>query len=84
MHITVIRTGGQGGQPRRAALDTTDTELTELARTALAEGHETPPVGGPEGFSYEIIADDTTTYCADPRLTPAQSALITRVLHAAE
>ncbi len=84
MDITVIRTGGQGGRPRRATLQTSDPELSALARTAVAEGHETPPVGVPEGFSYEITVDDASVYCADPRLTSAQSSLITAVLHAAE
>lgn len=80
MRISVIRTGGFGGIARRAELETTDTELTDLARAALADGREVPPIGVPDGFNYEITVDDRAAYCADPRLTRAQSAVITRVL----
>ncbi|MCZ7414156.1 MULTISPECIES: protealysin inhibitor emfourin [unclassified Streptomyces] len=83
MDITVIRTGGQGGRPRRATLTTSDPEMADLARRAVAEGHGTPPVGGPEGFSYEITVDDAAVYCADPRLTTAQAHLITEVFQQA-
>lgn len=85
MRITVTRTGGFGGLTRRASLDTDDCpdtpELDSLAEEALAEGHRAErPVGVPDGFHYEIEAGGATAYCADPRLTDAQSTLITRVL----
>jgi hypothetical protein len=85
MRITVIRTGGFGGVTRRATLDTDGLpdagELTTLAEQALSEGHrDERPVGVPDGFHYEIEADDATAYCADPRLSDAQRTLISRVL----
>ncbi|NLU69161.1 protealysin inhibitor emfourin [Streptomyces sp. HNM0574] len=84
MRITVTRTGGFGGLTRRAVLDTSGRpdadELTTLVRDALAQSHEERPVGVPDGFSYEIEADGAPGYCADPRLTEAQSTLISRVL----
>ncbi|OEV02701.1 protealysin inhibitor emfourin [Streptomyces oceani] len=84
MRITVTRSGGFGGQSRRATLETqhrTDAEeLTTLAQHALAEGRRERPLGVPDGFHYEIECDGTATYCADPRLSTAQRALITRVL----
>lgn len=85
MHITVIRTGGFGGVARRAALDTDgrpdSAELASLAEQAVAEGHHGErPVGVPDGFHYEIDVDGAVAYCADPRLSEAQRALITRVL----
>ncbi|UGY91357.1 protealysin inhibitor emfourin [Streptomyces gobiensis] len=84
MRITVIRTGGFGGLARRATLETTDPELVDLAHKALAEGRDVRPIGVPDGFSYEIIVDDRPVYCADPHLTEAESALITRVLKEGE
>lgn len=85
MRITVIRTGGFGGVARRATLDTDGlpdaSELASLAGQAVAEGHhDERPVGVPDGFHYEIEADGAVAYCADPRLSAAQRALITRVL----
>lgn len=84
MRITVTRSGGFGGITRRASLDTSGRndadELASLARSALAEGRGERPMGVPDGFQYEIEADDTTGYCADPRLTTSQSKLISRVL----
>ncbi|OEV08579.1 protealysin inhibitor emfourin [Streptomyces nanshensis] len=83
MRITVTRTGGFGGLTRRATLSTdgrTDAaDLAALARSALAEGRTERPLGVPDGFQYEIETDDGVGYCADPRLTEAQSALIRRV-----
>ena len=40
----------------------------------------TPPVGVPDGFSYQLTVDGRTVYCSDPRLTEPQRKLITRVL----
>jgi hypothetical protein len=85
MRITVSRTGGFGGRPRWAELDTEGrddaADLAATAREALADGHEERPVGVPDGFSYEIRAEGVTRFCADPRLTEAQRSLITRVLN---
>ncbi|MBB1245468.1 hypothetical protein GL263_18140 [Streptomyces durbertensis] len=80
MRISVIRTGGFGGVPKRATLETDDDKLIALVREAVDEGREVPPVGVPDGFNYEITVDGTAVYCADPRLTDAQSTVITRVL----
>ncbi|MCT2590364.1 hypothetical protein LHJ74_10645 [Streptomyces sp. N2-109] len=84
MRITVVRTGGFGGLPRRATLDTSARpdadELASLTRTALSEGREERPIGVPDGFNYEIEVDGAIAYCADPRLTDSQRTLITRVL----
>lgn len=84
MRISVTRTGGFGGLARRAVLDTADRPdsdtIETLAREALLQARAERPVGVPDGFSYEIETDDSVGYCADPRLTEAQSALITRVL----
>jgi hypothetical protein len=86
MRITVSRTGGFGGRPRWAELDTAGlsdaAEVDAAAREALAQGHRERPVGVPDGFSYEIEAEGVTRFCADPRLTDAQRSLITRVLNA--
>lgn len=85
MRITVSRTGGFGGRPRWAELETEGladaAEVTATAREALAEGHVERPIGVPDGFSYEIAAEGRTRFCADPRLTDAQRSLITRVLN---
>ncbi|WP_314172340.1 protealysin inhibitor emfourin [Streptomyces winkii] len=84
MRITVTRTGGFGGLTRRATLRTDGRpdadRLDALARSALAEGGTERPLGVPDGFHYEIETDDGTSYCADPRLTEAQSALVRTVL----
>lgn len=80
MRISVSRTGGFGGIARRAALETSESELTGLASTALTEGREVPPVGVPDGFHYEIEVDGRASHCADPRLTDAQRTVIARVL----
>lgn len=85
MRINVIRTGGFGGLTRRATLDTTGrpdgAEIASLARDALTGGKATRPMGVPDGFHYEITVDGTSTvHCADPSLSEAQSALVTRVL----
>jgi hypothetical protein len=84
MRITVTRTGGFGGLTRRATL-TTDGRpdaayLDELARSAHTEGLAAQPLGVPDGFHYEITSDQGTSYCADPRLTEAQSKLVAKVL----
>ncbi|MFH8986912.1 protealysin inhibitor emfourin [Streptomyces sp. NPDC017940] len=84
MRIQVKRTGGFAGIERHAEVDTTarpDTaEWHALAERALADGRDAPPVGVPDGFSYQLTVDDRTVYCADPRLTDDQRELITRVL----
>lgn len=43
-------------------------------------GRGTPPIGVPDGFSYQITVDGKTVYCSDPRLTDEQRKLISRVL----
>lgn len=84
MRIQVKRTGGFAGIERHAAVDTTArpdaAEWHALAERAVADGRNTPPVGVPDGFSYQITVDGRTVYCADPRLTDDQRKLITWVL----
>ncbi|MGW2569161.1 protealysin inhibitor emfourin [Streptomyces sp. NPDC001537] len=84
MRIQVRRTGGFAGIERRAAVDTSGRpdaqEWQALAERALASGRGTPPLGVPDGFSYEITVDGKTVYAADPRLTDEQRELIRRVL----
>ncbi|MCK1795907.1 hypothetical protein MTQ01_07800 [Streptomyces sp. XM4193] len=80
MRISVMRTGGFGGIARRAELETEEGELAALVRTALAEGRAERPIGVPDGFHYEIEAEGTARYCADPRLTDAQQTVVARVL----
>ena len=84
MRIQVRRTGGFAGIERFAEVDTSGRpdaqEWRSLAERALADGRGTPPVGVPDGFSYQITVDGRTVYCADPRLTEEQRSLITRVL----
>ncbi|HET6354781.1 hypothetical protein OHA61_26430 [Streptomyces sp. NBC_00885] len=84
MRIQVRRTGGFAGIERFAEVDTsgrTDaSEWRALAERAMAEGRGTPPVGVPDGFSYQITVDGRTVHCADPRLSQAQRELISRVL----
>ncbi|GHE67572.1 protealysin inhibitor emfourin [Streptomyces spiralis] len=84
MRIQVRRTGGFAGIERFAEVDTAGRadaqEWHALAEQALAAGRGTPPVGVPDGFSYQITVDGTTVYAADPRLTDAERKLITRVL----
>ncbi|MFG2883313.1 protealysin inhibitor emfourin [Streptomyces sp. NPDC048297] len=84
MRILVRRTGGFGGIERHAQVDTSGLsdapEWHALADKALAAGRDTPPVGVPDGFNYQITVDGRTVYCADPRLTDDQRALISRVL----
>ncbi|KUF20241.1 MULTISPECIES: protealysin inhibitor emfourin [Streptomyces] len=84
MRIQVKRTGGFAGIERHAEVDTTArpdaAEWHALAERALAASRGTPPVGVPDGFSYQLTVDDRTVYCADPRLTDDQRQLITRVL----
>ncbi|MEU6524090.1 protealysin inhibitor emfourin [Streptomyces sp. NPDC046924] len=84
MRIQVTRTGGFAGVERRAEVDTSGRadapEWHALAEEALAEGRGTPPAGVPDGFGYRITVDGRTVYCADPRLTEEQRALISRVL----
>ncbi|WP_419994812.1 protealysin inhibitor emfourin [Streptomyces boninensis] len=88
MRISVKRTGGFGGISRHRTLDTAGRAdavgLQALARQALEGGRATPPVGVPDGFSYELTVDGKTAYCADPRLTDAQRALITAVMKEGE
>ncbi|NUL04546.1 hypothetical protein HRW07_15185 [Streptomyces lunaelactis] len=84
MRIQVRRTGGFAGIERFAEVDTsgrTDAgEWHALAEQAVAAGRRTPPIGVPDGFSYQITVDGRTVYCADPRLSDAQRQLISRVL----
>lgn len=84
MRIQVRRTGGFAGIERFAEVDTsgrTDaSEWQALAEQAVADGRGTPPVGVPDGFSYQITVDGRTVYCSDPRLSEAQRQLISRVL----
>lgn len=84
MRIQVTRTGGFAGIERRAEVDTSGrpdaAEWHTLAERALSAGRPTPPAGVPDGFSYRITVDGRSVYCADPRLTQEQRALIRRVL----
>ncbi|WP_030675577.1 protealysin inhibitor emfourin [Streptomyces cellulosae] len=84
MRIQVRRTGGFAGIERHAEVDTSERpdadEWQALAEQAVAAGRGTPPIGVPDGFSYQITVDDRTVYAADPRLTEEQRRLITRVL----
>lgn len=84
MRIQVSRTGGFAGIERHAEVDTSGRpdapEWEALAGQALAAGQGTPPLGVPDGFSYEITVDGKTVYAADPRLTQEQRKLITWVL----
>ncbi|WP_328677893.1 hypothetical protein OG905_27085 [Streptomyces sp. NBC_00322] len=84
MRIQVRRTGGFAGIERFAEVDTsgrTDaSEWRALAERAMAGGRGTPPVGVPDGFSYQITVDGRTIHCADPRLSEAQRELISRLL----
>ncbi|MFH9014195.1 protealysin inhibitor emfourin [Streptomyces sp. NPDC017943] len=84
MRIQVRRTGGFAGIERYAEVDTSGRsdagEWHALAEQAVAAGRSTPPVGVPDGFSYQISVDGRTVYAADPRLTDEQRRLISRVL----
>ncbi|MER5193214.1 protealysin inhibitor emfourin [Streptomyces sp. NPDC002755] len=84
MRIQVSRTGGFAGIERRAEVDTSGRpdapEWHALAERAVAAGRGAPPVGVPDGFSYEITVDGRTVHAADPRLTEEQRELISRVL----
>ncbi|CAM5382142.1 MULTISPECIES: protealysin inhibitor emfourin [Streptomyces] len=84
MRIQVRRTGGFAGIERHAEVDTAGRPDAEewhaLAEDVLASGRGTPPVGVPDGFSYQVTVDGRTVYCSDPRLTDEQRALVSRVL----
>ncbi|MFC8146120.1 protealysin inhibitor emfourin [Streptomyces paradoxus] len=84
MRIQVRRTGGFAGIERHAEVDTSGrpdaSEWHAMADQAMAAGRSTPPVGVPDGFSYQLTVDGRTVYCADPRLTDEQRKLISRVL----
>ncbi|MFE0100136.1 protealysin inhibitor emfourin [Streptomyces sp. NPDC059009] len=84
MRIQVRRTGGFAGIERHAEVDTSGRadaqDWESLAEQALAAGRGTPPIGVPDGFSYQITVNGRTVYCSDPRLTEEQRRLITRVL----
>ncbi|MFF3289484.1 protealysin inhibitor emfourin [Streptomyces sp. NPDC003023] len=84
MRIQVRRTGGFAGIERHAEVQTsgrTDAdEVRALAERAMADGRETPPIGVPDGFTYQLTVDERTVYCSDPRLTDAQRRLISLVL----
>ncbi|MFF5185080.1 protealysin inhibitor emfourin [Streptomyces sp. NPDC000345] len=84
MRIQVRRTGGFAGIERQAEVGTSGRpdaqEWHTLAEQAVAAGQGVPPLGVPDGFSYEITVDGKTVYAADPALTPEQRELISRVL----
>jgi hypothetical protein len=84
MRIQVRRTGGFAGIERHAEVETSGRsdahEWQSLAERAVAAGRGTPPIGVPDGFSYQITVNGKTVYCADPRLTEEQRRLISRVL----
>ncbi|MEU1480501.1 protealysin inhibitor emfourin [Streptomyces sp. NPDC001668] len=84
MRIQVRRTGGFAGIERHKEVDTSGRpdarEWRALAEKAVAAGRGTPPIGVPDGFSYEITVDGRTVYAADPRLTEEQRELISKVL----
>ncbi|MCM2414218.1 protealysin inhibitor emfourin [Streptomyces sp. RKAG290] len=84
MRIQVSRTGGFAGIARDREIDTAGRadahEWESLAESALAGGRDTAPAGVPDGFGYRITVGDRTVHCADPRLTDAQRALVSRVL----
>ncbi|MFC9679511.1 protealysin inhibitor emfourin [Streptomyces sp. NPDC056948] len=84
MRIQVRRTGGFAGIERHAEVDTSGrpdaAEWHALAEQAVAAGRGTPPIGVPDGFSYQLTVDGKTVYCSDPRLTDEQRKLISRVL----
>ncbi|MGA4848773.1 protealysin inhibitor emfourin [Streptomyces sp. G5(2025)] len=84
MRIQVKRTGGFAGIDRHAEVDTSALadapEWHVLAEQALTDGRDTPAIGVPDGFHYQLTVDGRTVYCSDPRLTDAQRKLITRVL----
>ncbi|MGW6456426.1 protealysin inhibitor emfourin [Streptomyces sp. NPDC055078] len=84
MRIQVRRTGGFAGIERFAEVDTSGLADADtwhaLAGRAVADGREIPPVGVPDGFSYQLTVDGRTVYCSDPRLTESQRELISRVL----
>ncbi|MEV5602011.1 protealysin inhibitor emfourin [Streptomyces sp. NPDC052299] len=84
MRIRVSRTGGFAGIALHREVDTSGRadaqEWEALAGSALADGQAAAPRGVPDGFSYRITVDGTTVHCADPRLSEAQRALISRVL----
>ncbi|MFJ8919978.1 hypothetical protein B046DRAFT_01158 [Streptomyces sp. LamerLS-316] len=84
MRIQVSRTGGFAGIARHGEIETSGrpdaADWEALAESALAAGRGGPPAGVPDGFRYRITVGDRTVDCADPRLTDAQRALISRVL----
>ncbi|WP_128376760.1 protealysin inhibitor emfourin [Streptomyces cavernae] len=84
MRIQVKRTGGFAGVERAAAVETSGRadaqEWHALAERAVADSRGTPPIGVPDGFSYQITVDGKTVYCSDPRLTEEQRKLISQVL----
>ena len=84
MRIQVRRTGGFAAIERYAEVDTSGrpdaAEWQALAEQAVAAGRGTPPIGVPDGFSYQITVDGKTVYAADPRLTQEQRTLISKVL----
>ncbi|MEV6400584.1 protealysin inhibitor emfourin [Streptomyces sp. NPDC051907] len=84
MRIQVRRTGGFAGIERFAEVDTAGRgdagEWHALAEQAVADSRQTPPIGVPDGFSYQITVDGKTVYCSDPRLSEAQRKLISQVL----
>ncbi|MEU9201273.1 protealysin inhibitor emfourin [Streptomyces sp. NPDC048332] len=84
MRIQVSRTGGFAGIARHREIDTSGRadahEWEALAESALTGGQEASAPGVPDGFRYRITVDGRTVHCADPRLTDAQRALVSRVL----
>jgi hypothetical protein len=84
MRIQVRRTGGFAGIERHVEVNTSGRDDAQewhaLAEKALADGRGTPPIGVPDGFSYQITVDGKTVYASDPRLTEEQRKLISKVL----
>ncbi|MFE3514167.1 protealysin inhibitor emfourin [Streptomyces sp. NPDC059166] len=84
MRIRVRRTGGFAGIAREGEIDTSGradaAEWEALAASVLAEDRDGPSAPVPDGFRYRITVGGRTLDCADPRLTEAQRALVSRVL----
>ncbi|MEV0010262.1 protealysin inhibitor emfourin [Streptomyces sp. NPDC051840] len=84
MRIRVSRTGGFAGIAREGEIETSGrsdaAEWEALAHSVISAGPGGPSTPVPDGFRYRITVGGRTVECADPRLTPAQRTLISRVL----
>ncbi|MFD7867522.1 protealysin inhibitor emfourin [Streptomyces sp. NPDC059783] len=84
MRIRVSRTGGFAGIAREREIDTAGrpdaADWESLAEAAVDGCPDAPPRGVPDGFHYRITVGGRTVHCADPKLTDAQRALVSRVL----